>query len=87
MSRSNSLTPRVRFPGLALLVAVLTSMPVAAQEVIVSINMNSCWNACSAEASRTYNDWREIQGASHDDAMAEALAHLDECMEGCEGPY
>ena len=49
--------------------------------------MNSCWHAYSLEASRTYNDWREIQGASPDDAMSEAPAHLDECMEGCEGPY
>ncbi len=69
------------------LALVLSAVPATAQEVVVIINMNSCWNACSSEASRTYNDWVEIQGASHDDAMAEALAHLEECMEGCEGPY
>lgn len=85
MSRFNPF--HALFRRVVLLVVMLAAVPAAAQEVVVTINMNSCWNACSSEASRTYNDWREIQGASHDDAMAEALAHLDECMGGCEGPY
>ena len=76
-----------KFRRIVVLAVMFSAGPLAAQEVTVTINMNSCWNACSLEASRTYNDWMEIQGASHDDAMAEAQAHLDECMEGCEGPY
>ncbi len=84
MSRFNPF--HARFRRVALLAVVLCTVPVAAQEVVVTINMNSCWNACSLAASRTYNDWLD-NDRSEADASAAAETHFNDCMYFCEGPY
>ena len=87
MSRFNFLSARVRLHRVALLAVMLVAVPAAAQEVVVTINMNSCWNACSLEASRAYNDLVNIAGHSEGDAMDQAQRVFEACMYFCEGPY
>ena len=84
MSRFNPF-PAV-FRRVALLVVMFAAVPAAAQEVVVTINMNSCWNVCGQAASQTYNDWVD-NGRSEDEAAAAANNHFDSCMYYCEGPY
>lgn len=74
------------FRRAALLVVMLAAVPMAAQEVVVTINSNSCWNACSLAASRTYNDWID-NNRSEEDAPAAAETHFNSCMYFCEGPF
>ncbi len=74
------------FRRVALLVVMFAAVPAAAQEVVVTINMNSCWNVCGLAASRTYNDWID-DNRSEADAAAAAEGHFNACMYHCEGPY
>ena len=53
MSRFNPF--RARFRRVALLAVLLSTAPVAAQEVVVSVSMNTCWNACTRTASIIFN--------------------------------
>ncbi|MDE2663475.1 MAG: hypothetical protein F4Y74_12510 [Gemmatimonadales bacterium] len=86
MSRFNFLATRVRLHRIALLMVMFAAVPAAAQEVVVTINMNSCWNACSLAASEAYNDNID-NGANPADAEETAMNVLNACMHFCEGPY
>ena len=86
MSRFNFLAARVRLHRVALLAVMLVAVPAAAQEVVVTINMNSCWNVCGLAASQTYNDWID-NDRSEADASAASEEHFNSCMYFCEGPF
>ena len=80
-------TPRARrFRRIVATAMLLAAVPAAAQEVIVRINPNSCWNVCGLAASQTYNDWID-NGRSEAEAMTAAEGHFNTCMYYCEGPF
>ena len=86
MSRLNFLAVRVRLHRVALLAIMLSAVPAVAQEVVVTISMNSCWNVCSRAASQAYYDW--LDNGETEEAAAEVANMLFEgCTYSCEGPY
>ena len=61
-------------------VVFMLAAPAVAQEVVVTISSDPCWEGCHSEASESYNDDRDA-GIRHTIAHREAAAEYDECME------
>ncbi|WP_419861685.1 hypothetical protein [Candidatus Palauibacter sp.] len=84
MSRFNPF--HARFRRVALLLVLLTASSVAAQEVVVTISSNTCWNSCSEQASEVYNG---MSGGTGDERYAAYIAEVifEDCMAYCEWNY
>lgn len=85
MSRFNPFTtPLARRLRIAVFAVMLAGVPLAAQEVVVTISMNTCWNTCSRMAGEIYNHYFYDVWASHEFALDAAEDALDDCLEWSE---
>jgi len=65
--------------GIIMIVFMLAA-PAVAQEVVVTVSTDPCWEGCHSAASESYNEDRDA-GVRHTTAHREASAEYDECME------